>query len=328
METVDYFPIEIEQTSWKNSSEVLSAIRLAVFVEEQQVPLREEIDQFDTDAIHWLAYGPDDKAMATGRLLNNGQVGRMAVLQEYRDRGVGSSLMRNIIRFAIREEMEQLFLNSQIKAVPFYEGFGFVAKGDPFMDAGIPHKYMQLNLHHYNSGHRRNNSEKQTLPEITNNERERLCIEGLEVFRDQAETLIKRAHREVRIFSQRLEPSMYSNDQFCDAIYTFAISHPLAKVKILVTDILYLVNHPNKLHELCRRLPSRISIKKFHSAESCLHTEFLLVDRSGILYKQEADRFVGYVTQHAPTDASALRDEFEELWNQGIDDPELKRLQI
>lgn len=323
METVDYFPIEVEQTSWQTSSKILTAIRHQVFVDEQQVPESEEIDEYDATALHWLAYGPNDEVMATGRMLTDGQVGRMAVLNEFRQQGVGSSLMRNMIRYAVMAGMKQLSLNAQIKAIPFYEGFGFIAQGNPFMDAGISHKYMYLNLHIYID-----RSSQPTLVEITEEERQRTSIEGVEAFLNQAETLIQRAHREIRIFSHRLEPSLYSNNQICDAIYTFATSHPMARVRILVKDIHSVINHPNLLHELCHRLPSRIELKKFHSKEPCLHTEFMLIDRAGILYKQEPERFVGYATEHVPMEASALAEEFDSLWDQGKTDPELRRLNI
>jgi len=323
METVDYFPIEVEQTSWQASSKILTAIRLKVFVEEQQVPEAEEIDEYDATAVHWLAYGPNDEVMATARMLTDGQVGRMAVLKEFRQQGVGSSLMRNMIRYAVTAGLKQLFLNAQIKAIPFYEGMGFAAQGNPFMDAGISHKYMYLNLHNYIA-----HSPGPKLAEITEEERQRTSIEGAEAFIDKADTLIQRAHRDIRIFSYRLEPSLYSNDQICDALYTFATSHPMVRIRILVKDIHYVTNHPNLLYELCHRLPSRIQLKKFHSNEPCLHTEFMLIDRVGILYKQEPERFVGYATQHAPMDAAALAEEFDSLWDQGKIDPDLKRLHI
>ncbi len=323
METVEFFPIEVERTCWDVSREILTDIRHKVFVEEQHVPVDEEIDEHDVNAVHWLAYGPNDRPMATSRMLSDGCIGRMAVLKEYRERGVGSALMRKMIRYAVREGMEQIFLNAQIKAIPFYEGFGFTAQGDPFMDAGIPHKTMSLNLSPY-----RDNSPQPISREIAEEERQRKSIEGVESFSDQAVMLVNRAHREIRIFSHRLEPAMYSNGQFCDAVYAFATSHPLARVKILVKDIFYVVNHSNLLHDLCLRLPSRIQIRKLQTKESCLHTEFLLVDRAGILYKQEPERFVGYVVEYSPLEAIELVNEFDNLWEQGELDPELRRLHI
>ncbi len=34
-------------------------------------------------------------------------------------------------------------LDAQIQALPFYEKLGYVAEGDVFMDAGIPHLLMR-----------------------------------------------------------------------------------------------------------------------------------------------------------------------------------------
>ena len=323
METVDYFPIEIERTSWQISSEALTAIRYQVFVDEQQVPKSEEIDDEDVNAIHWLAYGPDDIAMATSRMLSNGHVGRMAVLKEFRNQGVGSSLMRHMIRYAITEGIDQLLLNAQIKAIPFYENFGFATEGEPFMDAGIPHKIMRLDLHNYID-----HLPQSVLPEISDEDRLRNSIDDVETFRDYAEKLIQRAQREIRIFSQRLDAALYSNDQFCDAIYNFATNHPSAQVKVIVKDLFHVINHPNQFHELCRRLPSRIQIKKLDSKEDCLHSEFMVTDKAGLLYKQEPERYVGYASLHTPMEAAALVEDFEALWSEGKVDPELRRLYI
>jgi predicted GNAT family N-acyltransferase len=323
METVEYFPIEVERTSWKVSSDVLTDIRHKVFVEEQKVRVDEEIDEHDPHAVHWLAYGSNAKAMATGRMLPDGHIGRMAVLKEYRERGVGSSLMRKIIRYAVREGLEQVFLYAQIKAVPFYEGFGFIAQDDPFMDAGIPHKTMVLKLHRY-----RDNSPQLPLSEITDEERERVSLEGADNFRAQAVMLVNRAQREIRIFSASLAPEIYSNSQFCDAVYAFATSHPLARVRVLVKDVPHLIHQTNKLQELCNRLPSCFQMRKFQFQEECLHTEFLLVDKAGILYQQEPERFVGYVVTHAPLEAVELVQAFDNFWEQGALDPELRRLHL
>jgi hypothetical protein len=54
----------------------------------------------------------------------------------------------------------------------------------------------------------------------------------------------------------------------------------------------------------------------------------MLIDRTGILYKQEPERFVGYVVPHAPLEAVELLEEFDNLWEQSELDPELRRLHI
>ena len=120
------------------------AIRMAVFVHEQKIPLEEELDQLDGEGTHFLAL-LDGQPAGTARLLfkENGTVGkitRVAVLAEYRGRGIGAALFRHIEATA---GVRLFMLNAQEQALPFYAGLGYVAEGDMFMEAGIPHRCMK-----------------------------------------------------------------------------------------------------------------------------------------------------------------------------------------
>ncbi len=118
---------------------------MRVFVVEQAVPIEEEVDDYDATAIQYLA-GIGSRAVGTARLVNLGRgvgkIGRVAVHQEWRGTGVGSSLVEHIIR-TDGADCALLTLDSQLAAIPFYERFGFRATGDVFMDAGIPHRRME-----------------------------------------------------------------------------------------------------------------------------------------------------------------------------------------
>lgn len=137
--------IRIERTSWAKAKESLSRIRRRVFIEEQQVPEELEWDGEDEAAIQLLAY-IDETPVGTLRLLDNGHLGRMAVLKEYRNRGVGHTLMQTMIHIAKEKGLASLDLSAQTHAVPFYLQFGFVADDEIFMDAGIPHRHMSMSL--------------------------------------------------------------------------------------------------------------------------------------------------------------------------------------
>jgi len=123
-------------------------IRLTVFVVEQRVPLAEELDAYDGDAVHLLADHADE-TVGVARLVRMGdgvaKVGRVAVLRRRRGAGVGSALMSHIIE-AERSRSRTLILDAQLSAMSFYERLGFVAEGEVFMDAGIPHRRMELRL--------------------------------------------------------------------------------------------------------------------------------------------------------------------------------------
>lgn len=137
----------IQVATWTNDRRELRFVREQVFILEQQVPEELEWDGLDTHAVHLLARDQAGNPIGTVRMLGDGHVGRMAVLTRWRDRGVGSALLKTIIATAHSVGMERIFLDAQVQAIGFYERFGFVAEGEEFMDAGIPHRHMTLALH-------------------------------------------------------------------------------------------------------------------------------------------------------------------------------------
>ena len=136
----------IRQASWQQDRIALRRIRDIVFVQEQQVPRELEWDQQDATAIHFLAEDDNGNPIGTARLLRSGQIGRMAVLKEFRGNGVGARLLAAVIEQAVKAGYEQVFLHAQVSVIGFYERSGFVAEGQRFMDAGIEHQAMRLVL--------------------------------------------------------------------------------------------------------------------------------------------------------------------------------------
>ncbi|MEM7364216.1 MAG: GNAT family N-acetyltransferase [Pseudomonadota bacterium] len=136
----------ITEADWARDGNVLSNIRKLVFIIEQQVPQDEEWDGRDDSAWHWVATDPDERPIGTARLLPDGQIGRMAVLGEYRARGIGFALLEAAVQKARTLGMNGVYLNAQTHALGFYERAGFVAEGDEFMEAGIPHYRMTQSL--------------------------------------------------------------------------------------------------------------------------------------------------------------------------------------
>jgi predicted GNAT family N-acyltransferase len=121
------------------------AIRHQVFVIEQKVPVEEELDVHDEGARHWLGY-VQEQPVATARLIPYGQgvgkVGRVAVLSEFRQAGLGKQLMLAMEQAARQEPLRQLVLDAQIQVVDFYQHLGYQAEGELFEDCGILHRRM------------------------------------------------------------------------------------------------------------------------------------------------------------------------------------------
>jgi predicted GNAT family N-acyltransferase len=134
----------IRRGDWGRDRGVLRRIRLDVFVHEQGVPESLEWDAQDAAAVHLLALDGAGRPIGTARLLPTGQIGRMAVLPEWRGRGVGGALLREILAIAADGGYPDIFLNAQTSALPFYVRAGFRPVGDAFDEAGIPHRRMTL----------------------------------------------------------------------------------------------------------------------------------------------------------------------------------------
>lgn len=125
------------------------AIRTKVFIEEQNVPPEEEIDDLEDVSTHFLVTDEDGSPMGTGRfriLDGYGKVERICILADYRSKGVGFALMEAIEKHALAEHVEILKLNAQTQAIPFYEKLGYGISSDIFLDAGIPHRAMKKHL--------------------------------------------------------------------------------------------------------------------------------------------------------------------------------------
>jgi len=124
-------------------------LRRVVFIEEQQVPEHEEVDGDDAHCTHILAR-IDGKALGAARfqyISDKAKIQRVCVLNEARGTGLGAELMRSLLDIIkIEGKVQTAVLGSQTHALAFYEKLGFVAFGDEYLDAGILHQDMKINL--------------------------------------------------------------------------------------------------------------------------------------------------------------------------------------
>jgi predicted GNAT family N-acyltransferase len=137
----------IQIKSWRDAEQEAFSIRKRVFIQEQGVPEEMELDEHDLTAQHALAY-MGSQCIGTARLVslpgNIGRIGRMAVLPNYRRRGIGRQLLSTLLELSKSHGITQLELHSQLSAIPFYEQSGFTGHGDIYDEAGIAHRDMIL----------------------------------------------------------------------------------------------------------------------------------------------------------------------------------------
>lgn len=144
--------LSVERVTTPGQLTEAHTLRLAVFVDEQQVPLAEEIDDADfaPTTTHVVVRDGSGTVVGTGRLLTDpahpGEVhiGRVAVARSARGTGAGAAVMRALEDVALAEHADggavRIELSAQTQAAGFYERLGYEVYGPVYLDAGIDHR--------------------------------------------------------------------------------------------------------------------------------------------------------------------------------------------
>lgn len=140
----------ISQATTENDRQVCYRLRHVVFVEEQGVPVELEIDEHDeAGAYHFLGKVDGEPAAAARICVFSDKDGayakiqRVIVMPQFRGQKLGRDLMVHLMDFARTNNLApRIALDAQTYATAFYESLGFIASGDVFDDAGIPHIHM------------------------------------------------------------------------------------------------------------------------------------------------------------------------------------------
>lgn len=115
----------IESADYRADFNDLHAVRESIFVDEQNIPVEIEFDEIDLKCHHFVARNDLNQAIGTGRLEPDHKIGRMAVLKEWRHRGVGTALLQALIDRAIKLGWTEVVVNAQVSVLGFYEKFDF-----------------------------------------------------------------------------------------------------------------------------------------------------------------------------------------------------------
>jgi predicted GNAT family N-acyltransferase len=136
----------VEVLDWEEARKQAGPIRYAIFFEFKEPPPGVELDDVDAQSAHAVAFDEDGKAVGTGRLQPDGQIGHLAVLKDARRRGIGAALIAALIAEARKRGFKEVSLSAPLQAAEFYRGFGFAAEGKVYQEAGALHQKMRMTI--------------------------------------------------------------------------------------------------------------------------------------------------------------------------------------
>jgi predicted GNAT family N-acyltransferase len=315
----DEFTVEI--ASFDLDFEALRAVREPVFVIEQGVPREIEADALDAQCRHVLARDAEGTPIGTGRLTPQRTIGRLAVLPEWRGRGVGAALLQALIDLARAHGHPVVELHAQVDAIGFYENFAFEVVGPEYLEAGIRHRTMRRTL--------------DPFPEVTRAalaprpETHEIAIDSLGQAQDVALQILRQPRKQLWIYSRDLDPLLFGTPEALEAIKQFAITSRGGRLRIVLQEPLVPLREKHPLIPLMQRLSSCIAVRVPHEeADLQYPAAFLIDDRGGYLLRPIGSRFEGTANLHAPGRQRQLREYFEQVWERSLPSPELRPLHI
>ncbi|TYL47377.1 GNAT family N-acetyltransferase [Marinomonas sp. IMCC 4694] len=138
--------MKVLTSDWNSSKDQISFVRKQVFILEQGIDPKEEWDDQDEDAVHFVSFGTTAVPTGTCRLTDDGRISRLAVLQAYRHQGYGEMLLARAIKVAREMGIRQVFLHAQVDVQPFYDKQNFTTDGKVFLEAGKMHIRMERDI--------------------------------------------------------------------------------------------------------------------------------------------------------------------------------------
>ncbi len=312
---------KVNTVKWRECESSLHDIRFEVFIQEQNVSREDEWDGLDNiDGTVHFTVTTEGKTVGCARLLQNGQIGRMAILKQHRNKKLGATLLKYICQFALTQQFidgdySPLWLNAQLQALAFYETIGFRAEGEEFLEAGIPHKKMHFVL------------SADTLQKVYDNKVYRLTAPAQ--FTQHLDQIAQISRRSLDILSDNLDTTLWANSKLVDSISTFARDSRNSRVRILIKDSSNLAGLRHPLIELCKRLHSHMEIRILKDMELSVEDSFCIADgRQLVFFNSEID-YQGFANYAAPAECQHYKEEFERLWDHhGVHDDDLRVLVI
>lgn len=296
----------IEVADWSNPEQrsVLLGLRETVFIHEQGVPEQRERDRLDGECWHLLARDDAGQPVGCGRLTPLHKIGRMAVLKDWRRRGVGMALLRELISLARSKGWPEVALDAQVSAIGFYEQAGFVAKGDEFEDAGLSHRSMRLVLPPVQG----DSAPLRDIAPLAAATRSETAAARLQLLAD--------ARHQVDLYLPLLGNDAYAGTEELAHLRRIAISGRTARIRLLLHDPAAALRNDHRLIGLAQRLPTAIQIRTpVEESDRAYISAYLLNDAGGYLFLPEADRAQGRAARNDRPNQVPLQQHFNAVWD-------------
>ena len=107
-------------------------------------------DSIEDESFHLMGIDEEKNVIASGRVhfnsKNEAQIRYMAVDENFKRKGVGTEIVKELENYAISKGIVNMILNARENAISFYLSLGYEEVGPYQSDTGIPHKLSLIHI--------------------------------------------------------------------------------------------------------------------------------------------------------------------------------------
>lgn len=144
--------------------------------------------------------------------------------------------------------------------------------------------------------------------------------------REASLKVAKSAQRLLSIFTQDLEPLIYGEEPFLEAIKRLVLARSYAKVRVLIADPSRAMVDNNRFLALARRLTSCIDLRAMSADYSANGGAFIIADDRALVYRLQADRWDGIADMNDPAVVRRYLNFFDEVWQTGVQESQVRQM--
>ncbi|GIX35790.1 MAG: hypothetical protein KatS3mg126_1569 [Lysobacteraceae bacterium] len=253
-------------------------------------------DADDAAALHVLARDDRGRPAGTARLHADGRIDRIAVLPDWRDRGVAEALVVRLLDLARQRRLERVWAEAGGTSEAALRAAGLEPQPGTAILARTLDDLPAL-------------ARSQPSGRVAPDEVEFEDVAGC---RNALRTLLADTRRQLCICTRAMDPELFHGEEVLAELRRIATAGRGAELRILVQDPETALREGAPLLALAQRLPTAMPVRQTAEDEesAALAAAWLLNDRAGLLLRPLASRMEGSFWRHAP----GLHREWSELF--------------
>ncbi len=310
----------IHKADWASSRDrsALGKVRSLVNIRELGRSFDAEWDAFDANAHHFIAIAATGAPVGCLRLRQDYVIDRLCVLPQWRHQGIATALIERVIATARLIRTQRLSVEVAKSSVPYFQRFGFLQEGLPFLVDGVGYRRLTLPLATLDGTLEPEAQEEQFL----GRSHQPLRLVGPEAIAAAATRMARQAQSHLYLFAPSLDPALFDTSEFAEACAQLARIHTRRNhIFCIFHSTLEASKRPSPLLALARRLSSQVQIRNTSKQQLDRRETLLLADNCGYILRKDEEGYLAQADYNNPLTTRRYMEFFRHAWGQASPDP-------